>query len=339
MRFLICGMGSIGKRHMENLESLGSTCEDIIIFRTRKGTTNFGDKILENHGGRHIVFNDLKKALAEKPDVAFITNPTSLHVPVALEAARAGCHLFIEKPLSGSTKGVYALIKEVDSQGTIAFIAQNRRFHPLFKQVKQWLKEEITGKLISVNAEMAERITDWHPWEDFKTGYSARSDLGGGVVSAQCHELDYLYSLFGKPKWIFAAGGELGGLGIGVEDTCKSLMEFENGIIASLHIDYLKRPKRGFLEITGTKGRIYWDYFNRTLEFIPIEGTAKLIRDSDSQPDNGWMASSFINELRSFLLCIENKNQIFPDLKQGNDVLNMILATKKSLKTKKIIYL
>ncbi len=74
MKFLICGLGSIGKRHMENLESLGFSCNDISIFRTRKGTANFGDKTLENHGNRHAIFYNLQDALAGQPDVVFITN-------------------------------------------------------------------------------------------------------------------------------------------------------------------------------------------------------------------------------------------------------------------------
>ena len=99
MKTLICGLGSIGKRHLQILESFGFRCQDIAIVRTRKGTANFGDTILSEHGNRHPVYTRVLDALlAEKPDLALNTNPTSLHVSTALMAARAGCHLFIEKP-------------------------------------------------------------------------------------------------------------------------------------------------------------------------------------------------------------------------------------------------
>src|SRR3989338_9906855 len=113
MKFLICGLGSIGKRHMENLEQLGFPHEDISIFRTHKGTAQFGNKVLAEHENRHPVFSNLGDALAKKPDIALITNPTSLHIPVAIEAAKAGCHLFIEKPLSHSMDDVDTLIEIV----------------------------------------------------------------------------------------------------------------------------------------------------------------------------------------------------------------------------------
>lgn len=324
---------------MENLESLGFSCNDISIFRTRKGTANFGDKTLENHGNRHAIFYNLQDALAGQPDVVFITNPTSLHIPIAIEAASAGCHLFIEKPLSHTMTDIDTLIEIVARKKIIAFVGYNRRFHPLLQQMKNWLVTEQIGKVASIHAQMSERITDWHPWENYKISYATRSDLGGGVILTQCHELDYLYSLFGKPKWIFAAGGELGNFEIEVEDTCKSILEFKNNVIASLHVDYLKRPAAGFLEITGTTGRIRWDCLGRTANLIPIKGEVISITDPILKPGDSWIANTYLIELAYFLNCIRSGIQPLPDLKQGKDVLEMLLATKKSLTNKQLVYL
>ena len=59
-------------------------------------------------------FTSLDEALARKPSAVFICNPSSLHIPVALAAAEAGCHLFLEKPLSHSLDGIGPLIEIVD---------------------------------------------------------------------------------------------------------------------------------------------------------------------------------------------------------------------------------
>jgi hypothetical protein len=48
------------------------------------------------------VFTNLEDALAERPQIAFVCNPSSLHIPVAVACARAGCDLFLEKPVSDS---------------------------------------------------------------------------------------------------------------------------------------------------------------------------------------------------------------------------------------------
>lgn len=339
MKVLICGLGGTGRRHMNNIESLGVACEDIMILRTRKGVADFGDKVLEEHGHRHTVFNDIDIALAKNPNIAFITNPTSLHVPVAQKAAEAGCHLFIEKPLSHTMDGVDQLIETVRKNGLTAFVAYNRRFHPMLLQIRNWLDKQSIGKVMTITAEMSDRVTDYHPWEDFKISCAVRSDLGGGVILGQCHELDYLYWIFGKPEWLFAAAGELGDFETGVDDTCISILKFNNNIIASLHIDFLKRPQKGLLEISGTKGRIHWNYFEKTLELIPIGEKEDSIKYQRPNDKNSWMASSFNIELEYFLNCVNNKIRALPDLEQGKDVLEMILATKKSFQTKKVVYL
>lgn len=335
MKFLICGLGSIGKRHMENLEKLEIPCEKILIYRTHKGTVSFGDKVLEDHGNRHPVFYDLDSAFTQKPDAVIISNPTSLHIPIALKAAKAGCHIFIEKPISHSIEGIEELIKIVKRKKLIIFVAYQLRFHPLLNQIKKWLDEKVIGKIVSAHAEMAERVTDWHPWENYKISYASRKDLGGGVVLTQSHELDYLYWLFGKPKWIFAAGGELGDLKIGVEDTAKTIMEFPNSILASLHVDYLKKPPSRFLEITGTKGKIFWDYFAKKIQIIPLSGDVITV----AEPNDFERNTMYLEEIKHFLECINGKSKPFIDLEQGKDILEMALATKESMASKKIITL
>ncbi|RJQ32479.1 gfo/Idh/MocA family oxidoreductase [Candidatus Parcubacteria bacterium] len=333
MKFLICGLGSIGKRHLENLEKLGVKCEDILIYRTGKGTKNFGDKVLSEHGGKHPVFYSIDDALKEKPTAAIITNPTSLHIPMAITAAQAGCHIFLEKPISHSLEKVDDLKKITERKRLKVFVAYQLRFHPLFKQIQKWLNEERIGKVLCVHMEMAERLTDWHPWEDYRASYASREDLGGGVVLTQSHELDMLYSLFGKSEWIFATGGKLSNLDIEVEDMAKSIMQFPNGVIASLHVDYFKKPPSRFIEITGAKGRIRWDYFKKEAKIIPMEGNEEIINEPAGYERN----MMYIEIMSHFLKALSGKAEELVDLEQGKTVLEMALRTKQSILSRKII--
>ncbi len=82
MRFLIVGLGSIGRRHLRNLRALGQ--QDILLYRTHRAT--LPDEDLEGLP----VFTDLAQALAEKPQGVIIANPTAAHLGTALPAARAG---------------------------------------------------------------------------------------------------------------------------------------------------------------------------------------------------------------------------------------------------------
>ena len=101
MKILICGLGSIGKRHANNLLFLKK--KDLIFFRERNLVLK--DKILE----KKKTFTSLKKSLNEKPEIAFICNTTSKHIDTAIECAKKGCHLFIEKPLSNNLRNLKKL--------------------------------------------------------------------------------------------------------------------------------------------------------------------------------------------------------------------------------------
>lgn len=336
MKAIICGLGSIGKRHIENLEKGGFKCEDISIYRTNLGTKSFGDDFLKQHNKRHRVYLSLEEALTkEKPSIAFITNPTSLHLHTAIVAAKAGCHLLIEKPLSNNIKDkakIKHLTQIINSNGIVTHIAYNLRFHPLLKKIKEIVESKKLGEIVSVQSEIAERITKWHPWEKYSVSYASRSDLGGGVIATQSHELDILYWLFGMPSWVFASSRTNAGLPMNVENVCQSILGFKN-FTASLHVDYFKFPPQRYLEINGTKGRLRWDYFDGIIKIYFVN---KNIPTIIKQPDNFDKNQTFIEEIKVLLNAIKTGNQSkLININEGTDVLSIISATQKSASTGK----
>jgi len=105
MKALFVGLGSIGQRHLRNLKKILGDSVEILAYRVLREVPMLNDQLQVVDGGsikdKYDVaeFDDLDKALAQKPDIVFITNPGNLHIEVARKAAEAGCHLFIEKPL------------------------------------------------------------------------------------------------------------------------------------------------------------------------------------------------------------------------------------------------
>mgnify|MGYP001569184531 CR=1 FL=1 len=332
MKFLICGLGSIGQRHYRNLLSLGHS--DIIVFRSGKGSRSFVDKFVSEFNPK--IYNNVKTALSQKPDVVFITNPTYQHIPIALLAAKAGCHLFIEKPISHNIKNIKELLSEVNKRKLISYIAYNFRFHPLLIEIKKWLgNQKQFGKPISSHACLGERVTDWHSWEDYRKSYSCQKKMGGGVILTQSHEIDFLAWLLGPIVSVNAIGGNLGGLGINVEDVAKILLKFKSGVVGSVDLDYLKRPPKRNLEIVTTKGRILWDYYDKKLEFIPLDPALKktVVFESEKFERNNM----YLDELKYFLKCIKDKIDSMNSLKDGAEIFRIILGAKKSLKSRGIL--
>lgn len=331
-KILVIGLGSIGKRHTENMEKMGIPCEHISILRSRKGTPSFGDEFLTAHA-RHVIYTNEKDAFAQKPDIVFVTNPTALHVPSTLASLNAGAHVFIEKPLSHSMAGVDELVQKTEEKKKIVYVAFNYRFHPLLKKTKEILENKELGSIVSLYAENAERIKDWHPWEDYKITYGARQDLGGGSLATQSHEFDFLYWLFGKPSWICAAGGHVTDLEMNVEDSVTVLMQFGGGIVGTVHLDYIQRPPKRFFEIVGTKGRMRCDFMSKELEIIPLEGDKQIIRT----PEHFDRNDMYKDELAHFFDCILNNKGPLTDILQGRDVVTMITAARASMEKKSVI--
>ena len=123
MKFLIAGLGSIGRRHFRNLVQLGE--RDITLLRSHKST------LPDDELAGYPVETDLGKALAARPDAVIISNPSSLHLPVALAAVNAGCHIFLEKPVAHSHYGTAELLQAVEQNKVVAAVGFQFRFHPV----------------------------------------------------------------------------------------------------------------------------------------------------------------------------------------------------------------
>lgn len=335
MKILVAGLGSIGQRHVRNLRTLLGDDLELTAYRVRRTSPVIGADFsaddgadLESAYGIR-AFDDLGAALADAPDAVFVTNPNSLHIPVALAAARAGIALFIEKPVSHDLEGVAELIEEVERRKLPCLVAYQLRFHPGYRLLAQLLDDGWFGNLLGARIEFGEHLPDWHPYEDYREMHVARSDQGGGVLLAQIHDLDLVYALFGMPARVFAVGGKLSTLDVDVEDTASVLLDC--GVPVHVHQDFVQRPPVRTYEVIGEDGKAVWDHY---------AGTVTLQRAA-SEPEVRSVAIDrnelFLDELRHFLACIEGSESPVVDLRAGVDSLRIALAAKRSLETGDVV--
>jgi predicted dehydrogenase len=344
MKILIMGLGGIGQRHLRNLRILQGNDVEIIAYDPRPNPPVLTDQLKIEEGAglgekyNLAIFLDIEQALAQRPQAAFVCNPTSLHIPAAILAAREGCALFIEKPLSHNLEQVDELINLVESRRLVAAVGYQMRFHPCLQRLHELVHEKKVGRILSVRAEVGEYLPGWHTYEDYRQSYAARQDLGGGVILSQIHELDYLYWLFGMPRRVFALGGHLSSLEIDVEDTADVLMEcMMDGrpIPVSLHQDYIQNPSKRSCEIIGDAGKILVDI--RALTVDVFDGQGEHVETSSY---NGFPRNQlFLDELRCFLDCMQGKQTPLVNLHEGAQSLRLALAAKESLVTGKVVKL
>ncbi len=338
MKVLFCGLGSIGQRHVHNLRAILADTVDILAYRClRKSPLLSPEMTVRQEMNPETTykirsFTNLENALAEKPDAVFVTNPNTLHLSVAFAAARTGCHLFIEKPLSHSLDGIDELIEVVERKGLVAFVAYQFRFHPGLLLVKSLIEEGRLGRLAAAHIVNGEYLPDWHPYEDYRHSHPARRDLGGGCLTIQTHELDYALSLFGMPHRLFAVGGHLSNLEVDVEDSVSILMEcdFEGRPLpVYIHLDYLQHPPQRVCEIYGDAGKVRCDYYTNQVEFHETATRKVEVRHFNNFQRN----QMFLDEMNHFVACLRHEQQPLVDLREARRSMLIAQAAKESLNT------
>lgn len=338
MRFLVVGLGGIGQRHVRNLRTLLGDSAEIYAYRVLRTSPTLTDRLtVEDNASLEEkyqikVISDFDEALALKPDAVLICNPSSLHIPIALAAAEAGCSLFIEKPLSHNDEHVDELINLVEERGLATLVGYQLRFHPCVRRMKALLDEHAIGNVMAVRAEVGEYLPGWHTYEDYRQMYASRADLGGGVILSQIHELDYLYWLFGPPRRLFALGGHLSELEIDVEDTASILMECSvdgRPIPVHLHQDYIQRPPSRTCEVIGSSGKILLDFNALTVRQYDSAGDL-VVDDSFADFQRNEL---FLDEMRHFLACVRGEESSLVSVREGAQSLRMALAAKESIAT------
>ncbi len=328
-RTLIVGLGSIGRRHLRNLVTLGES--DIVLLRSHRATLS--DDELTGYS----VETDLETALRKhKPEAVIVANPTAQHLGAAVPAARLGCAILLEKPMSDSMVGVDGLQAAVGVGGAKVLVGFQFRFHPVLQRARQVILDGGIGRLMSAHVHFGEYLPAWHPWEDYRQGYAARADLGGGVLLTQCHALDYLPWLTEEPEAVSGFVGKLSDLEVDVDDTAEIVLRLAGGRVGTIHLDYAQQPPSHYVEIEGTHGSVHCDLLAGTMRLYRAEKAAW----EDYSVPEGWERNTmFLDEMRHFLAVARGEAEPLCALEDGIRVLELIEAIRRSSASGRVVSL
>ncbi len=335
-RCLFVGLGGIGQRHLRNLRNLRGAEVEVHAFRVRRERDVLNDT-LQVVPGEDLerkydiaVHVELEAALDKKPDVVFVTNPSSLHVDITRRALEAGAHVLVEKPLSHALAGVADLVRESKARKLVGYVAYQLRFHPGFLRTAEILNQGLLGRPLFAEAVVGEHLPSFHPYEDYRRMYASRRDLGGGVTLSQIHEIDFLIALLGRPERVFSLGGKLSNLEVDVDDVSSSLLEFRGSegrvLPVRLHQDFVQRPGERHLVLVGDAGKLEWSLSGRSLRRWSASGELCETHDYSGLPRN----QLFEAELAHFLNCVERGESPNVSLASGAESLAVALSILES---------
>jgi predicted dehydrogenase len=319
MKILLMGCGSIGERHAMNLRSILPNMSldifDLDPSRLRR--------VLKKYSARSV---DETAIDSVEYDCVFICTPPSSHIGLAVRALKVGSNVFIEKPLSSKVYGLKKLQCLIRDTGLLAFVGYNLRFNKGISMVKKKLNDGKLGRIIHASAYFGQYLPDWRPWQDYTKSYTARRELGGGIILDSSHEMDYLIWLFGSPSSIQAQFAYTDILSVNTEAIADVLLKFENGTLGYIHLDFLRRKYRRTLEVLCENGLIQWSLPDSRIKiYDPNTKLYETVKHKEMIND------MYLAEITHVIKCIDrNVRSEVIDLENGITTLLLSEAIRRS---------
>ena len=274
-------------------------------------------------------------------DVVSICTPSGLHASLAVQAANAGKHIIVEKPMALNLAQADEIIKACEVNKVKLAVISQLRFAPAVKKLKQAVDQGLLGRLISGDIYMkyyrSQQYYDASGWRG-----TWAMDGGGALMNQGIHGIDLLQYVMGPVKSVFAHTRTLA-REIEVEDTAAAVLEFKNGalgVVQGTTSIYPGQPRR--LEINGDRGTITLE--EDCISSWVIEGRQKPddvvimhtnIGSSSAPADFGL--DGHISQITDMVDAVNNNRVPFVDCIEGRKSIEIIMAIYESSRTSKLI--
>ncbi len=301
MKFLVIGLGSMGKRRVRNLIALGYK-DSVVGFDPRVDRTN------ETKEYGIETFNDFDEAIGKyKPDAFLISTPPNLHMKYAYFAYENNISCFIEASVVDADK-ILELSKIIKNKNIVMAPSCTMRYYPGPMKIKELVENGTIGKVLNYNYHTGQYLPDWHPWEDIKDFYVSNPDTGGAREIVP-FELTWLNNIFGDAKPLACVRKKLTDMPTDIDDIYHCLLEYPNNIIGNLTVEVISRPKavREF-RVMGAEGEIIFSGDTNSVKYIntdmqdweTISFDTGTVQDGYINPEE-----PYINEVKDFVNSIK----------------------------------
>jgi predicted dehydrogenase len=319
MKVLMIGTGSIGRRHMASLRQLVPDVRFDVLREGRDADTSaLGDFEVE-------VSASLEQALAKRPQLMVIANPSALHARFILAALDHGIPFYAEKPVLHDATD---LARVRDKLHTVAcppnIVGCNLRFLPSLQRLRGLVQDGSLGRIVRAGFEAGQWLPDWRPSQDYRRSYSARRELGGGVLLDLIHETDAARWMLGEFSRVSGQVGHLSDLEIETEDCACFVLGSDAGPLVTVQLDYVsRRPFRRY-RIVGDRATAEWDLPARTLTLSDAQG----LRTLETTAADFDVAATYPAAMRELLDAVAAARPSSQPLEEGLRSLELVLRLR-----------
>ncbi|NIM04408.1 MAG: Gfo/Idh/MocA family oxidoreductase [Armatimonadetes bacterium] len=341
-----------------------------VCGRNRAGVTQAAEQL----GWESVETNWRKLVARPDIDVIDISTGNNTHAPIAIAAAKAGKHIFCEKPLAMNVAEAKKMVAAVEKAGVKHMINFNYRGVPAVVLAKQMIAE---GRLGQIYHWRGTYLQDWIVDPEFPLVWRLEKRLAGagalGDIGA--HSIDLARYLVGeitevvadmktfiekRPKLADAAGGLAAAKRskakgrVTVDDAAIFLTRFDNGAMGTFEASRFAPGRRNYntFEISGSKGSLRFcfeqmnelEYFDNTAP-AEVQGFTKiLVTDGTVHPYFGawWPGGhiigyehTFVHMVYEFLKALRGRKNPKPDFYDGLRNQIVLEAVEKSAKSRR----
>lgn len=324
MKFLVIGLGSMGKRRIRNLQKLGE--REVIGFDIRK------DRVKEASTLHSIrTFASFKQALQENPDVLIISCPPDKHLRYAHYAADHGLHFFSEVNTDAPQK-LTGLMRRLKGKRIVAAPSCTMRYHPSVAAIKKLIDSGSLGRPMLLTYHSGENLEDWHPWEKVTDYYVGKKETGGGRDQIM-FELEWIKWLVGDVSSVRALTAKLSKTHADIYDTYDVIFEAKNGVVVNVLVDVIQRPADRIFRLVCERGVIHWDWMTHLVRaYNTTDG--KWTEVPERPGYKGYVVEEmYEEEMRVFLNALAGRQEYPTTFENELELLRMTYAAEKSSKT------
>lgn len=311
-------------------------------------------------------------------DIVDISVPTHLHYPIAIAAAKAGKHIFCEKPFAMNTIEAQEMLDEAQKAGVVHYLNHNYRRCPAVMLAKNLIDEGALGRIFHWRGAY---LQDWIVDPNFPLTWHLQKDYAGGGVffDLGTHSIDLSRFLIGEVKSVMAmltnfiterplpgagaatftagegAANEMGT--VTVDDAAFMIAELEGGILGSYEVSRFSpgRKNYNYFEIYGSKGSLVFnlermnelqlfvrddpDYAQGFKTILVTEGVHPYVSAWWPPGHTIGYEHEFHHAVVDFMNAIDTGTMIEPNFRDGLIEMQVIEAGLKSSESGQKVYL
>jgi UDP-N-acetylglucosamine 3-dehydrogenase len=318
MKVGVIGVGSMGQNHARILSEKGvlASVADIVPEAARA--------IGKRYSVKHYL--SYQEMLRSDVDAVVIVTPTGTHERITIDAIKAGKHVLLEKPMTGSSEKLEVLVDLARKKKVVLGGGFTERYNPVVSFAQQSLQAGEFGELITVAtrrvSSMPSRIRDV-----------------GVVMDLGVHDIDVIQYVVGRPaRSVYALGGA--GKGMKYEDHANILIDFEGGTTGFVEVNWLTPMKVRKLALTCSKNFVEVDYMDQAalvssssfkpfdsgnLYNVPLEFDLRRIALKKEEP--------LKRELADFLAAVEDGREPLVSGESATHTLRIAEAALESMRS------